>query len=160
MQKLTEVEEAKTLMGMAANEWGVWKWLTEKKRVRTTADTAWAALEEYEKKVKAGWNDDLKKAYLELEAKAALDSNPKAKRQYEKAKEAAAGVDAKVKAAAQKLKEVDDEAYGLRMQAEATFDEAEKRMSTSMAKEGSRQAIEAWSLREKFIRKAEAAARS
>ena len=158
MQKLTAVEDAKNLLDVA-KDWGVWKWLTEKKRVRSTADIAWEALEEYEKKVRASWSDDLKKAYQELVAQAALDSNPKAKRQYEKAKEEARAVDAETKAKAQKLKQADDEAYRARMQAEETFDEAERRLSTSMAQEGSRQAIEAYGLREKFIRKAEAAAR-
>ena len=64
MQKLAAVEEAKTLLDVA-KDWGVWKWLTEKKRVRSTADIAWEALEEYEKKVRDSWSDDLKKAYQE-----------------------------------------------------------------------------------------------
>jgi hypothetical protein len=159
MQKLAEVEEVKNLLEVA-KDWGVWKWLMEKKRVRQTADIAWEVLEAYEKKVKAGWSDDLIKAYQELEAQAALDGNPRLKRQYEKAKEAASGVDANIKAAAQKLKQADDEAYRARVQADATFDEAERRLSTDMARQGSREAIEAYGLREKFIRKAEAAGRS
>ena len=42
------------------------------------------------------------------------------------------------------------------MQAEETFDEADRRMSTRMACEGARQAIHAWEEREKFLRKMEA----
>jgi len=159
MQKLVPVEEAKALLEVA-KDWGVWKWLTEKRSVREAADKAWAALEEAEKKVKASWNDDLKKAYQELVAEAVLAENPRAKRQYEKAKEEANGVDPKIKAAAERLKQADDEAYRARMDAERTFDEAEKRLSTSMAREGSRQAIEAYALREKVIRKFETAGRS
>jgi len=42
------------------------------------------------------------------------------------------------------------------MDAEATFDEAEKQLSTRLAREGCRKAIESWDLHEKAIRKAEA----
>jgi len=159
MQKLPAVEEAKELL-TAAKEWGVFKWLTEKSRVRHAADRAWEALDEYEKKVRDAWSDDLQKAYQELIAEAAVDGNAGSKRQFEKAKKAAEGVDPKIKASAKKLKLADDEAYALRMKAEETFEEAERRMSTSMACEGSAQAVEAWELREKFIRKAETAGRS
>jgi hypothetical protein len=41
------------------------------------------------------------------------------------------------------------------MDAEATFDLAEKQLSTSMAREGCRKAIHSWELHEKAIRKAE-----
>src|SRR5271157_2217095 len=85
MQKLAAVEEATALMN-EAKEWGVWRWLFEKSRVRATADRAVDALSEAEKKVKAAWDDDLKRAYRELEAQAAFENNPRAKRQYEKAR--------------------------------------------------------------------------
>ena len=159
MQKLAPVEEAKALLAVAANDWGVWKWLTEKKKVRQAADLAWEALDEIEKKIRAGWSEDLKKAYHEVVAETNLESNPKTKRTYDKAKQEASGIDPKVKSTAKRLKQADDDAYALRMQAEETFDEAERRLSTSMAKEGSRQAIEAWETREKLIRKFENAAR-
>jgi hypothetical protein len=159
MQKLNAVEEAKTLLSEAAKDWSVWRWLMEKKRVRRTADLAWEALEEVEKKVKGSWGDDLRKAYRELQAAAALDSNPRARRQYEKTKEEAKDVDADLKLFAERLKEADDEAFQARMTAEETFDEAERRLSIPMARQGSEQAIEAYELREKFIRRAEAAAR-
>jgi hypothetical protein len=57
------------------------------------------------------------------------------------------------------LKDLDAEAYKARMDAEAQFDEADRRMSTEMARQGAQMAIDAWKLREKFIRKLEAAAR-
>jgi hypothetical protein len=40
------------------------------------------------------------------------------------------------------------------------FDDAEKRLSASMAREASQVAIDAYNLREKSVRKAEAAARA
>ena len=160
MRKLVQVEDAKSLLEVAKN-WGVWKWLMEKKRVRQTADIAWEAFDKLEKNVKSAWNDDLQKAYAELAAESALaDGGAPAKRKYEKAKKEAADVDPKIKAVAQKLKETDDEAYRVRMEAEAMFDEAERRLSTSMAREASQVAIDAYNLREKAVRKAETAARA
>jgi len=123
MRKLAAVEEAKTLFEEAKN-WGVWRWLTEKRRARQTADAAWEALEEYEKQVRASWNGD-----------------------------------PAIKQAARKLKSADEEAYKARMEAEAKFDEADRRLSTALAREGSQMAIDAWVMREKFIRKLEALGR-
>jgi len=57
---------------------------------------------------------------------------------------------------AQKVKEADDEALRAHLDAEATFDEAERLLSTSLAREGCRKAIQSWDLHEKAIRKAEA----
>jgi len=158
MQKLIAVEEAKALMSEAM-DWYLWGWLTGKRKLRATADRAWEALDQAEEKVRAAWREDLRKAWRELEAEAALQANPRAKRQYEKAREEASDVDPEVKLAAKKLKEADAEAYALRMQAEETFDEADRRMSTSMACEGARQAIDAWETREKFLRKMESLGR-
>jgi hypothetical protein len=42
------------------------------------------------------------------------------------------------------------------MDAEETFDEAERQLSTSLAREGCRKAIQSWELHEKAIRRAEA----
>jgi len=57
---------------------------------------------------------------------------------------------------AKKVKEADDEALRAHLDAEATFDEAEKQLSTRLAREGCRKAIESWDRHEKAIRKAEA----
>jgi len=159
MKKLVAVEDAKKLL-TEAQDWSLWRWLTEKGRVRQTADRGTEALDELEKQVKAAWSEDLQRAYDELLAQAALDHNARAKRQYEKAKQAAQAVAAPVKQAAARVKEADDAATHARDEAERIFDEAERRLSTSMAKEGARMAIEAYDLREKAIRKAEAAARA
>ncbi|MGO4883841.1 MAG: hypothetical protein ACLP59_23920 [Bryobacteraceae bacterium] len=160
MRKLTQVEDAKSLLEVA-KDWGVWKWLTEKKTVRRTADIAWEAFDELDKEIQSGWSVDLDNAYTELEAEAELaEGGAPAKRKYEKAKKEAAGVDPKVKILAQKLKEAYDEAWRVRMEAERMFDEAERRLSTSMAREASQVAIDAYNLREKAVRKADAAARA
>jgi hypothetical protein len=160
MRKLVQVEDAKSLLEVA-KDWGVWKWLTEKKKLRQTADIAWEAFDELEKDVKSAWSDDLQKAYAELSAEAALaEGGTPAKRKFEKAKKEAASLDPNIKAVAQKLWKTDDEAYRVRMEAERMFDEAEKRLSTSMAREASQVAIDAYNLREKAVRKAETAGRT
>lgn len=158
MQKLIAVEEARRLLNVG-KEWSIWRWLFEKRRVRTVADAGTAALDELEKKVKAGWSDDLKKAYREVEMQARSEGNHKASYSYEKAREDAKSIDLPVKLSARRVKEADDIAYDARMDAEATFDEAEKLLSGSMAREGAQKALDAYALREKAIRRAEAAMR-
>jgi hypothetical protein len=139
MQKLTAVEEAKALFE-EAKDWGVWRWLTEKRRARETADAAWEALDACEKKVVAGWPEEVKRAWRA--------TNGSGKR-------TAHEVDPELLAAAQKVREFDEECNKAHVEAEAQFDEADRRMSTSMAREGSQMAIEAWKMRERFIRKME-----
>jgi transketolase len=124
MQKLAAVEEAKALFE-EAKEWGVWRWLTEKPKVRQAADAAWEALDKREKKVRAEWSADTRHAY-----KADPDLQ-------------------------QALAEVNQ----AHLSAEAQFEEAERRMSIAMAREGAQMAIDSWTLREKFIRKLEALGR-
>jgi cell wall assembly regulator SMI1 len=63
-------------------------------------------------------------------------------------------------AAVRDVKKADDAAYKARMDAEATFDEAERRLSASMAREGAQKAIDSYCLHEHAIRKAEAVARN
>ena len=154
MQKLIPVEEAKTLMNEAI-DWSVWRWLTEKKRVRLAVDAAVDALNAQAKKVKAAWSEDLKKAYRELELEDAVDGNSRSRQKYEKAREEAQHVPAELKLAVKRVKNADDEAEIARLEAEDTFDEAERKLSAGMAREGARKAIESWELKEKAIRKAE-----
>ena len=59
-----------------------------------------------------------------------------------------------------RVKEADDDAYNAHEDAEDVFAEAEKRMSTSGAREGARKALIAYDLHEAAIRKAEALARA
>jgi hypothetical protein len=71
----------------------------------------------------------------------------------------ASGADAKTLAAAKRIAEADDEAYNAHEDAEETFAEAERKMSTSMARDAARKALAAYDLHEAAIRKAEALAR-
>jgi hypothetical protein len=135
MRKLAAVEEAKSLFN-EAKEWGMFQWLGGKKRARTTADAAWAALDEYEQKVKDGWSDDLKKAYG-----------------------GGRNIDPALKESVKRLKEAEEEAARVHQEAEDIFSEADRRMSTRMACEGAQRALEAWEMRESVIRKLEAANR-
>ncbi len=144
MQKLHLVEETKALF-REAQAWSIWRWLTEKRRMRAAADTATEALEKLEKKIKAGWNEELKQMYRELRSHSRNG--------------ASATPDSPLRAAVKKVKEADDAAYAARMDAEETFDRAERRLSTSMAKQGALKAIAAYELREKAIRRAGAAAK-
>jgi hypothetical protein len=146
MQKLTAGEDAKARM-TEAREWGVWRWLMEKGRVRVAADRATDALAQQEKKVKAQWPAVLKTAYRALERPVA--GNGKARE-----------LDPLMLEAVQKVRKADEAAEAARLEAEATFDEAERRLSASMAREGTQKAIASWELREKAIRKAEALARA
>jgi hypothetical protein len=158
MRKLPAVEAARAIMteGM---EWGVWKWLLEKKRVRQIADEARAALDELEKKVKATWSDEHKIAYNQLVDQ---DDNPKRARKQarDKKKEEAQNADPRIMAAVKRVKEADDEAYNAHEDAEDVFAEAERKMSTSGAREGARMALVAYDRHEEAIRKAEALAHS
>lgn len=158
MHKLIPVEDARALM-TEAQRWSVWRWLTEKKKVRQIADKATAALNEANESAKCSWSDDVSLAYNEVIAEAALDRDPATKRAYEKVKKEAAALDAKVKVAAKRVKEADDAGYRATMEAEDLFAEAERRMSATMAREAAQKALESYDLREAAIRKAEAAAR-
>jgi len=148
VRKLPDVENAKALMTDAMS-WSVMKWLRQKKEVRRAADRANAALDQMEEKTKARWSDALKAAY------ASVADLPAAGKSVARAPSTAASGD--VLTLAKKLKHADDEASRARMEAERTFDEAEKQLSTSMAREGCRQAVHSWELHEKAIALAESA---
>ena len=137
MRKLPEVEEARALM-TEAQEWSVMKWLREKKRVRKTADRANDALDQLSKETKLLWSDELRAAYGAL-AQNARGNQP----------------DAEIPNAVKQVKRADDESFRAHMDAESTFDEAERQLSTGMAREGCRKAIYSWEQHEKAIRMAE-----
>ena len=130
--------------------WSVMKWLREKKSVRAIADQANAALDRLAEATQCSWPDELKAAYLALGSE---DDAPKSARSIPKKTSARPSTAALL--AAKRIKESDAEAYRARMDAEATFDEAEKKLSTSLAREGCRKAILSWDLKEKAIRIAE-----
>jgi hypothetical protein len=152
MRKLAEVEDAKALMTEAV-EWSVMRWLREKKRVRKAADKANDALDALEQEIKCTWSAELTAAYGEL---LSASSNAAAGRQPRMKKDSD-GISPETKLAARHIKQADDHAYRAHMDAEDTFDEAERQLSTRLAREGCSKAIASWELHESAIRKAEAA---
>jgi hypothetical protein len=149
MRKLEAVEDARAIMTKGL-DWGVFKWLMEKPKVRKIADRATEALNDAEDKVKATWSDDLKRAYNHLATQAAADG---------KGKKSDGKFDADVLEIARKIFEADEETETMRLDAEDTFAEGERKLSVSMAREGAQKALATYDLHEKAIRKAEAAAK-
>jgi hypothetical protein len=147
MRKLAEVQEAKDLMNEAM-EWSMFKWLWEKSTVRQKADRANAALDRAERHIKAKWSDETKATYKLLSAKKPKDENPDASHQLPD--------DVAASRLVKKVLDADYAARRARMDAEDTFEEAEKKMSTALAREGCKKAIRSWELHEKAIRSAEA----
>jgi hypothetical protein len=150
MEKIPDVETAKVLMA-AAVTWSVMKWLREKKRVRRVADQANAALDYLNGEIKNRWPADIRTAYDALVQQSA---NPAKSHATDTSASSVAHPQGVL--AAKKVKDADDEAHHARMDAERTFDIAEKQLSTALAREGCRKAIRSWELHEKAIRKAEA----
>jgi hypothetical protein len=146
MRKLPEVREAKELMNEAM-DWSTFKWLFEKPTVRATADRANAALDQLEQSVKAQWSEQIKVAHKSLSGK------PKSHQKNQKLVQPA---DPQIRPVLENIIEADKVARRARIDAEDTFDKAEKQMSTSLAREGCKKAIHSWELHEKAIRKAEA----
>lgn len=147
MRELAEVESAKALM-TEARDWSVMRWLREKKRVRKAADLANAALDRLNEQTKARWSAGLKAVYDEVRR----DGKPG----HHKAEKESSAADSEFRLFAMRVKEADEEAYRAHLDAEDTFDEAERKLSTSKARDGCRKAIASWDLHEKAIRKAEA----
>ncbi|HYM75383.1 MAG TPA: hypothetical protein VE377_05330 [Candidatus Dormibacteraeota bacterium] len=150
MESIPQVEAAKILMTEAVS-WSVMKWLREKKRVRKTADQANAALDQLNQSVKERWPDALRAAYKALVTQGADNATTPGQ-----PAPTSPAIDPQSSLSAKKVKEADDAAYRARMDAEETFDEAERQLSTRLAREGCRKAIQSWELHEKAIRKGEA----
>ena len=146
MHKLAAVEDAKSLFNEAKN-WSLWRWLFEKRRARTTADAAWAALEACEEKVKSGWAEEWQQAYLDL----STNGRRKSRRH--------AGLDPELKAALESLHEADEIGPSGPRRGGSPVRRGRPPPEHRMACEGAQMALDAWELREKFIRKAEALAR-
>lgn len=137
MRTLTEVEEAKALMREAA-EWSVVRWLREKKRVRRTADVANGALDRLQAEMRARWPEDLRAGYEALAQRGSRKHT-------------------RPDGLASEIYRLDDAAHRARMDAEGTFDEAERQLSARIAREGCGKAIFSWELYEKAIAAAERA---
>ena len=142
---------------MRAMDWSLWRWLLEKRRVREIADRATAALNQANRKAKAEWSDDLKRAYDEL----IDEGRPRksARRSEQAAQQAVPITDPALQDLAKEIQEADEAGERAGLAAERTFDEAETQLSTSMAREGAKKALKSYDLREIAIRKSEAAAR-
>ena len=147
MEKIPSVETAKSLMTEALT-WSVMKWLREKKTVRKIADQANAALDQLNRAVKDRWPEEIRAAYEAL-------LKPPGKSPPQRNGSDLPSGNGQALVTAKKVKEADDEAHDARMEAEQTFDTAEKQLSTALAREGCRKAIRSWELHEKAIRKAE-----
>jgi hypothetical protein len=156
MLNLPEVDKATALMKEAIN-WSVMRWLSEKKRVRTAADMANDALDVRDAEVKASWSDELKAAYDELPPTPPCGTHAETLPARRPGKQKKVSIDSETRLLAKALKNADDEAYRAHMDAEDTFDRAERRLSTAMAREGSHKAILSWELREQAILKSLAA---
>src|SRR5215471_20661088 len=154
MKKLEAVENARAIMTEGI-EWGVFKWLAQKPKVRKIADLATEALNNAEDSVKATWSDDLKVAFNYLATQDDEASNGK----KGKAKAGPKGVDPELLTVARGVFEADEETESMRLDAEDTFAEGERKLSIAMARAGAQKALATYDLHEKAIRKAEAAAK-
>ena len=146
MRKVPEVEEARSLM-REAMDWSVFTWLLRKSEVRATADRANASLDRLKRATKSRCSRELRLAYKETEPKA----DP-----YGSAKFTLNAIDPESRILIRRLQDGDDAARAARKDAEETFDDAEKRLSTDLAREGCRKAMRQWELDLKVIRHAEA----
>lgn len=159
MTKLTEVENARALF-IEGKDWSVMRWLTEKRRVREAADRATAALDACEQLIKTKWSEDLKKAFASLTIPATQDDDPFSAAEQEYLNRNSAPIPAHLLEIAKKVKDADDEAYRVRMKAEESFAQAERRLSLSLTKRGAEEAILSYDLSYKAISEAEAARQS
>lgn len=149
MERVPQVEAAKALMSEAMT-WSVMKWLREKKRVRSAADEANAALDHLRQEVQKRWSAALQSQYTAVVAEAKAGVTVRSSRKND-------GVE---QVLLQQLRKADQEARNAREDAEKTFDDAERQLSTRMARDGCQKAIRSWELHEKAIQKAEGLARS
>jgi len=156
VKKLAEVETAKALMKDAI-DWSVLKWLWEKATVREIADKADAALDRLNRKTKAQWSEELKHAY-----RCALNgTNHKGNGQSQQDQANGDGADdPELLLAARRVRQIDDKARSARLDARQTFDQAERLLSTTLAREGCKKAIRSWDLHAKAILEAEALIRT
>ena len=145
MKRPIQVETARALM-TEAMKWSVMKWLREKKNVRKAADQANAMLDKLNREVKQSWPDPVIAAYDAIEAQST--ATPGNGRRHQPSPVVS---DPEALVLAKKMKEANDEAYHAREVAEKTFDDAEKLLSTRLAREGCLKAIRAWDMLEEAI---------
>ena len=147
MEKLSQVQDAKALLSEATT-WSVMKWLREKKRVRAIADQANALLDALRHQTQQSWPEELQAEYVSMK------TDPRNGQEKQHRGNGAVRVTVK------KVWEADYIALQAREEAEKTFDDAEKQLSTRLAREGCQKAIQSWELHEKAIEKASALVRA
>ncbi len=145
VDKLPQVQHATALMREAKN-WSVMKWLREKKHVRAAADQANSAIDALREKIHRNWPGELQSAYLAFESA------------HGEATQKAGDNQAQTKL--KHVWEADQQASQARTLAEKTFDDAEKQLSTRLAREGCERAIHSWGLHKIAISKAAALMRT
>jgi chromosome segregation ATPase len=128
---LRAVIEAKRLLE-ETKQWWPWSWAADlnKIKLRSAIETATKALEREVEKAKNSWSREMQRAYRELtvaESRRASTSN----------------IDPEIKRAARKLKDAEDELNLATVQAQKTFDEAERELNPSKAREGALQTAKA-----------------
>jgi len=141
MEKLAQVQDAKALLSEATT-WSVMKWLREKKRVRAIADQANALLDALRQQTQESWPEELQAEYI------GMKTGPENGQQKQHRANGAGRVTVK------NVWEADYIALQAREEAEKTFDDAEKQLSTRLAREGCQKAIQSWELHERAIEKA------
>jgi hypothetical protein len=132
-------------------DWSVFTWLLRKSEVRATADRANAALDRLKRAAKSHWCSELRLAYKEKEPK----GGP-----YGSAASTLNVIAPESRILIRRLQDGEDAARMARKDAEETFDEAEKRLSTDLAREGCLKAMRQWELDLNVIRHVEAISRS
>lgn len=130
MQKLEAVERARIVMTEAI-DWPDWQWLFQKDKVRALADLASKAFETANREARDSWTGELKQAYA---GRTGVEAN--------------------------QIREADEEAARVTLEAETMFAEAEARLNAMMARDAARKALQSFDLREKALEAAQAAGKA
>jgi hypothetical protein len=128
---LHAVIEAKRLLD-ETQQWWPWSWASDlnKIKLRSAIETATRALELEVEKAKNSWSREMQRAYREL-------TIPESRRVSTR------NINPEVKRTARKLKDAEDELNQATLQAQKTFDEAERELNPSKAREGALQTAKA-----------------
>jgi hypothetical protein len=154
MNKLEAVEEAKRVLA-GAMDWSILRWLAEKRRIREIADRGTASLDAEERRIKAQWPQELTDAYSALCPPS--EDDPYAAAEFEFVRQQAQTIPNEIREAAARVRQADEVATRARLDAEQTFDDAERRMSSSLARKGAELAIAAYDVRYQALAEAERA---
>lgn len=142
---LRAVVEAKRLLE-ETQQWWPWTWASDlnKIKLRSAIETATNALEREVQKAKHSWSREMQTAYREL-------------RVAPSQRALASIIDPIIKRAARKLKTAEDELNQATLKAHNIFDEAEKELNPSKARDGALQTAKAIEQHETVLSLANAA---